>query len=143
MKTFQVERSLSTRANYFEYNKSYLFLLKNDVVRILDVASRTFLRDIRIKPSINSDMIFRVNSNYVVIANVESKLDVYDLKCLKETDAVPSHLLLTSLELPWTVIKVAMNETRIVCLSKYGESYGDMYVVDLKPIHRLRCPEYC
>ena len=45
-----------------------------------------------------------------------SKLSVYDLKCLKETETVPSHLLLTSFDLDWIVKKVAMNETRIVCL---------------------------
>ena len=146
MKTFQVERSLSSRAKYFAYDKGCLFLRNKNLVRILDVASGTFLRDISVESNKSDSIICCANSSYVVTLSCNydhSKLNVYDLKCLKETDAVPSHLLLTSLELPWTVIKVAMNETRIVCLSKCGESYEDMYVVDLKPIHRLRCPEYC
>ena len=31
--------------------------------------------------------------------NIHSKLYVYDLKCLKETNAVPTHLLLTTIDL--------------------------------------------
>ena len=139
MKTFQVERSLSSDAMFRQYDKGYLFVSKREnLVGILDVASGTFLRDISIKPSINSDMIFRVNSNYVVMANVESKLDVYDLKCLKEIGAVPSHLLLTSFDLECPVKEMLINETRVVCLTN-----NKMFVVDLKPIDRLRCPEFC
>jgi hypothetical protein len=140
MRTFKMERSLTSRSKYFEYDGGYLFVLKKrNMVGILDVASGAFLRDIRIKPSKNYQMIFRVNSKYVVMINLHSKeLYVYDLKCLKETDTVPSHLLLTTIELKCEVKKVLMNETRIVCLSD-----KNMYVVDLKPIDRLRCPESC
>ena len=137
MKTFQVERSLSCRAQYLQYDKGYLFVSKKqNLVGILDVASGTFLRDISIKPSKNYNMIFRVNSNYVVMANVDSKLYVYDLKCLKETAAVPSHLLLTLIDLECPVKEMLMNETLIVCLSN-----NKMFVVHLEPIDRLRCPE--
>ena len=143
MKTFQVERSLSSRANYFEYDKGYLFLLQKDLVRILDVSSGTFLRDIRVESHQLDSIICCSNSNYVVIVSCSqfySKLNVYDLKCLKETNAVPSHLLLTSIDLGWhtSIEKMVMNEHRIVCL-------GDqtLHVVDLKPIDRLRCPESC
>jgi hypothetical protein len=66
---------------------------------------------------------------------------VYDLECLKETDAVPSHLLLTTIEIERRVEKMLMNETRIVCLYP-SCSDCEMCVVDLKPIDRLRCPEY-
>ena len=132
MKTLEVERSLSCRAQYLQYDKGYLFVAffslwkwrdcfffraqylqydkghlfvskKENLVRILDVASGTFPRDIRIKPSKNYHMIFRVNSNYVVMNNLDSKLHVYDLKCLRETAAVPSHLLLTTIDLECTV----------------------------------------
>jgi F-box-like len=142
MKTFQVERSVSSRANYFAYDKSYLFLQNKNRVRILDVASGTFLRDIHVdQPDL---MICSANSNYVVILSGNdfySKLNVYDLECLKETDAVPSHLLLTTIGIEHNVHKMLMNETRIVCLYlPYG--YCEMYVVDLKPIDRLRFPEY-
>jgi hypothetical protein len=72
MKTFQVERSLSSRAKYLQYDNGYLFVLKKeDLVGILDVASGTFLRDIRIKPFRKYQMIFRVNSNYVVMAKIK------------------------------------------------------------------------
>jgi F-box-like len=150
-KSFEVERSLSFSLSCFKksfYDGGYLFLMNSDcLVRILDVTTGTFLRDIRIEPSSIGCIIPRVNSNYVVIAtNVNrqkkncghSKLYVYDLKCLKETDTVPSHLLLTTIELECQVKKVLMNETRIACLS--GRK---MYVVDLKPIDRLRCPGSC
>ena len=81
-------------------------------------------------------MIFRVNSDYVVMTNIYPKLYVYDLKCLKETAAAPSHLLLTTIDLECPVKEVLMNETRIVCLSN-----NKMFVVDLQPIDCLRCPE--
>jgi hypothetical protein len=137
MKTFEVERSLSSGAKYLQYDNGYLFVLKTDnLVGILDVASGTFLRDIRIRPSQN--IISRVNSNYVVIAIHDSKLYVYDLKCLKETAAVPSHLLLTSFDLECNIEEMTMNETHIVCLTD-----TKVYVVDLKPIDRMRCPESC
>ena len=118
------------------------FFMNNDcLVRILDVASGTFLHDIRTEPSCFDCVISRVNSNYVVIARSNgnrSKLFIYDLKCLKETDTVPSHLLLTTIDLECKVDAMMMNETRIVCLSD-----RKMYVVDLKPIDRLRCPNSC
>ena len=60
------------------------------------------------------------------------------MKCLKETDVVPTHLLLTTIDPKWKVKRMTMNETRIVCLS---HRYID--VIDLKPIDRLRCPESC
>jgi hypothetical protein len=127
---------------FLKYHGGYLFELRTEnVIRILDVASGTFLRDIRIVPSKIVEYynaIFRVNSNYVVIATHDSKLYIYDLKCLKETVAVPSHLFLTSIDLECNVEEMTMNETHIVCLSN-----NKMFVVDLKPIDRLRCPEFC
>ena len=140
MKTFQVERSLSTRAKIFAYDKGCLFFQNKNLVRTLDVSSGTFLHDIRFEPHQLDSIICSANSNYVVILSYNyyySKLNVYDLKCLKETDAIPSHLLLTSIDLEGKVKKVMMNETRIVCLENHI-----MYVVDLKPFDRLRCPEY-
>jgi hypothetical protein len=138
MKTFELERVVSSTAEYLQYDGGYLFELKKEnLMGILDVSSGTYLRDIRIKPSKNYQMIFRVNSNYVVMNNRDSKLFVYDLKCLKETVAVPTHLLLTMIDLECQVKEMLMNETRIVCLS------NKMFVVDLQPIDRLRCPESC
>ena len=116
--------------------------MNNDrLVRILDVASGTFLHNIRMEPSSFDCIISKVNSNYIVIATIQnwnSTLHVYDLECLKETDVVPTHLLLTTIKLEWKVERMTMNETRIVCLSK-----KNMYVVDLKHIDRLRFPESC
>ena len=66
------------------------------------------------------------------------KLYVYDLKCLKETDVVPKNLLFTTIDLKFNVKKMLMNESRIVCLSD-----KNIYVVDVKHIDRLRCPESC
>jgi hypothetical protein len=143
MKTFKVERSVTFRAKYLQYDKGYLLILKGKgPVRILDVASGTFLHDIGIKPSKTFHMTihlsFRVNSNYVVIATHDSKLYIYDLKCLKETDTLPTHLLLTTIDLECKVSAMLLHENRIVCLSN-----KDTYVVDLKPVDRLRCPESC
>ena len=130
LKTFQVERSLSGYFKESFCDGGYLFLMNNDcLVRILDVASGTFLHDIRVEPaSIDYVVMARSNGNH-------STLYVYDLKCLKETDTVPSHLLLTTIDLECQVKKMLMNETRIACLSKQ-----EMFVVDLEPIDRLRCP---
>jgi hypothetical protein len=140
MKTFQLERSGSSSAKYSAYDKGYLLLLNKNFIRILDVSSGTFLRDIRIKLDQLDSINCCANSNYVALLSYNyyySKLYVYDLKCLKEIDVVPSHLLLTSINLERDGMKIAMNEHRIVCL-------GDvtMCVVDLKPIDRLRCASH-
>jgi hypothetical protein len=143
LKTFQVERSLSSFHECY-YDGGYLFIMKENqnFVRMLDVASGTFLRDMPIEPS-SYGYISRVNSNYVVTSAImrsrpKSKLHVYDLKCLKETDSDPTHLLLTTIEVEGEVVGMRMNETRIVFLT--GKN---MFVVGLKPIDRLRCPESC
>jgi hypothetical protein len=69
LKTFEVERSLSGYFKTSYYDGGYLFLMNNDcLVRTLDVASGTFLRDIRMEPTGIDCKIIRVNSNYVVIA---------------------------------------------------------------------------
>ena len=72
------------------------------------------------------------------------------MKCLKETDSVPTHTLLTTIELEGEVVAMRMNETRIVCLRLnlfffINQTLRDenIYVVDLKPVDRLRCPEPC
>jgi hypothetical protein len=86
----------------------------------LDMVSATFLHDMHIGPDGFHRMIVRVNLNYVVAAAIDkvssskSKLYVYDLKCLKETDAVPSHLLLTRIDLDGEVVEMKMTETRLV-----------------------------
>ena len=49
-KTFQVERSLSSRVNSSSYDKGYLFLQNKNLIRILNVSSGTFLREIRLEP---------------------------------------------------------------------------------------------
>jgi hypothetical protein len=141
LKTFQVERSLSCDP-YFVcyYDGGYLFFMNNcELVRMLDVASGTFLHDMLFNlPLYVGCMIGRVNSNHVVIAiskEGHTTLYVYDLKCLKETDCVPTDPLLTTIDLECIVLAMLMNETRLVCLS-----YDKMCVVDLKPIDRLRCP---
>ena len=142
MDTFQVERSLS--CFYFGlYDGGYVFLMNSgqSSVRMLDVTSGTFLHDMPMKLSYFDVMFTRVNSNYVVIVatnRIRSMLRVYDLKCLRDTDAVPTHLLLTKIDLQFSVKRMLMNETRIVCLSD-----KNMYVFDLKPVDRLRCPESC
>ena len=134
-KTFLLERSLSFRVKNSAYHKGYLFLQNKNLVRILDVTSGTFLRDIRVNPSDNKK-IFRVNSNYVVLATLDStELFVYDLKCLKETDTVPTHLLLTTIDLRYNVKEMRMNDAQIFCLC-----WDKMCAVDLKPIDCLRCP---
>jgi WD40 repeat protein len=143
LKTFEIERSLScdNRFHCF-YDRGFLFFTNNSrrFVRILDVASGSFLHDMPIEQSFCNSVITRSNSNYVVVAamNIYSKLFIYDLKCLRETDTAPSHLLLTSIDLECKIEAMMMNENRIVCLSD-----REMYVVDLKPIDRLRCPESC
>ena len=117
--------------------------MKPYFVRILDVVSGTFLRNMPKEPSHFKRCIAKVNSHYAVTVAVEgsgrkSKLSVFDLKCLKEKNSVPTHTLLTTIELDCEVLAMMMNETRIVCLSD-----KNMYVVDLKPVDRLRCPEPC
>ncbi len=114
-----------------------------DLVRMLDVVSGTFLHDMPIEQPFYVDyMISRVNSNYAVSTAIDScgktKLYVHDLQCLKETDSVQTHFLLATIHLECPVKEMLMNDTRIVCLSD-----ENMFVIDLKPIDRLRCPESC
>ena len=141
MKTFQVERSLSPMAGYSDYDKGYLFLLEEEhLVRILDVTSGTFLRYICMEPSSMPLKICTINSNYVVLltGNMDhSMLYFYDLNCLKETNTVPTHFLLTSMEIQFKVRKMGMNEHKIACVGYHKDC-----VIDLKPIDRLRCPEF-
>ena len=100
--------------------------MTNDfLVRTFDVATGKFLQNIRREPSRFDNVITsRVNSNYVVIAATESewvghsKLFIYDLKCLKESDTVPSHLLLTTIDLQCKVVAMLLNEIYIVYLSE-------------------------
>jgi hypothetical protein len=144
LKTSQNERSLSFDDRFdCCYDGGYFFLVDTSgFVRMLDVGSGTFLHDMLLGTDGFRRIIVRVNFNYVVVAAIErnsssqSKLYVYNLKCLKETDVIPSHLLLTRIDLDCEVVAMMMTETRLVCLSK-----TNMYVVDLKPIDRLRCPE--
>ena len=111
------------------------------------MSSGTFLREICVEPDGLDSIICGVNSSFVVIAaiktssDVHSKLNVYNFKCLEELDDVPSHLLLTSIDLGeyfGSGSRIAMNESRIVCVNCYA-----MDVIDLSLVHRLRCPEAC
>ena len=109
-----------SRVKKFTHEKGYLFLVNEDLVRILDVASGTFLRDIRIVPNKLDSIICCASTNYVVIlaCNNNSKLSVYDLKCLKETAAIPLHVLLTTIDLEFNVNEMLMNEIRHSCDTK-------------------------
>jgi F-box-like len=109
LKTFEIERSLSFDRFGSCYDGGYLFLMNYYVVRILDVASGTFLHDMPKKPPGLVHYITKVNSHYAVTVAKEdsgnkSKLFVYDLKCLSDEN---------------------------------------IYIVDLKPVDRLICPESC
>jgi len=71
MKTFQIERSVSFRAKYFAYDKGYLFLQNKNLVRILDVASGTYLRDIHVESDEPDSIICcvtPVSSLYTIIS---------------------------------------------------------------------------
>jgi hypothetical protein len=149
LKTFEIVRSLSC-AVYLDsyYNGGYLLLIDciRNRIRMLDVVSGTFLHDIPLNYSsyiVTFDCI-KVNSAYVVVAVAErgydghSKLFVYDLECLKQINAVPTHLRLTTIEVKDKVEAMMMNESKIVCRSK-----TNMYVIYLKHIDRLRCPASC
>ena len=71
-KTFQVERSLSSRVNSSSYDKGYLFLQNKNLIRILNVSSGTFLRDIRLEPDEPDSITCGVNSSFVVIPAIKS-----------------------------------------------------------------------
>ena len=129
-------------ADYSVYDKGYLLRLEEEhLVRILDVASGIFLRDICLEPTTMPFKMCSITSNYVVLLTgneYHSILYVYDWKCLKETAAVPSHCLLTSIDVECNVKRMVMNEYTIACIGN-----GEINVVDLQPIDRLRCPASC
>ena len=110
----ELERSLSVRPEWwFHYDRGLMFFTKdhNQLIRILDVASGTYLHDIDMG-KIEHIYAIKANSNYVVIIT-DSNLYVYSLQALRNN--LPSDAFVFKIEnchvlVGWT------DETQIVCL---------------------------
>jgi hypothetical protein len=113
-----LERSLSA-IRWFEYDQGLMFFIGQRLIRVLDVASGTYLHDMHIGrfPWIKS---VRVNSNYVVVIG-DVCLYVYSLQALK--NPLPSDAFLFKIKHNFKELtSVLVDETQIVCLGmeKFG-----------------------
>jgi hypothetical protein len=115
----------------------------DQLIRILDVASGTYLHDIHINHK-KFDWIknIRVNSNYVVIIG-EICLYVCSLQALK--NPLPSDACLFEIKHNCKELRsVLIDDTQIICLSevdfRYHITVFDFGSVDLTPIPTLTAP---
>jgi len=156
-RTLEVERLLTVDALTAVYDKGLLFVLIHGRVRIYDVSSGTFYRDLLLQKNASnsvcsSQFLVSVNSKYVAILykaywrwfGWKTKLWVYELAALKNFDAEPKSLLLTTIENDGP-LSMTMDETRIViCTVLYNEldkSVGPLFlfVFDFSPRQTEQC----
>ena len=102
-----------------------MFIIKRDgLIRILDVASGTYLHDIDMGKSDNYLRILdiKANSNYVVIFD-RSNLYVYSLQALR--NPLPSNAFVFKIKHNHKELyRVLVDETQIVCLGENHFSFG-------------------
>ena len=120
-----LERSLSVMSRWWFYDRGLMFIIKRDgLIRILDVASGTYLHDIDMGKSDNYLRILdiKANSNYVVIFD-RSNLYVYSLQALR--NPLPSNAFVFKIKHNHKELyRVLVDETQIVCLGENHFSFG-------------------
>ena len=118
----ELERSLSVMSGlWFRYDRGLMFFIKRmRLIRILDVASGTYLRDINMGKKCRWIGAIKANSNYVIIY-AESKLYVYSLQALR--NPLPSDPFVFKIEnCQWgRLVVVTVDETQIVCLDYFEQ----------------------
>jgi F-box-like len=152
-KTLKVERTFAVESNEVAYEGGLLFIIaENWRVRIWDVASETYLRDLPIPGGYwmlmtatrsFSNSTVCANSKYVVVncwnlegsKHQESKLFVYDLEAIRNDniEIVPLyHIPSTS-----KVYSVFMDETHITHLRLNSEKNGlEVADIDFNPLNK-------
>jgi hypothetical protein len=135
-----LERSFSV-AKRFIYDHGLIFFIHHGLIRILDVASGTYLNDIHVDPSrLKTTKYIKVNSKFVVMSTSyinEKNLHVYSLQALKNIS--PSDPLVTVIKLEletFDVDDVLVDETQIVCLMN-EESKRAILVIDFGALTKM------
>ena len=139
-----LERFLSVMYRWwFQYDRGLLFFInRNQLIRILDVASGTYLHDIDMgiwMPKTKVIIAIKANLNYVVIIAIRN-LYVYSLQALR--NPLPSDAFVLKIKSINIFIDVMVDDTQIVCLDCYP---GQIKVVDFgsfdqTPIPTLAAP---
>ena len=132
-----LERSLSV-IRRFAYDQGLMFIISDQLIRILDVASGTYLHDIHMN-KFRWIKDIRVNSNYVVIIG-RVNLYVYSLKALK--NARPTDPFVSKIKFKYETLDALVDETQIVCL---GRNYtnnllSDIIVIDFGSFDQMSVP---
>jgi len=130
-----LEKSLSVMIGMsFHYDRSLMFIIKGQLIRILDVVSGTYLHDIHMS-QIGTIKAIKVNLNYVVIID-RSNLYVYSLQALR--NPLPSDAFVFKKECRRKIIAVAVDDTQIVLTSQQSTAQKimafDFGSFDLTPI---------
>jgi hypothetical protein len=145
-RTLEVIRLLTVDAEMAVCHKGLLFILINERVQIYDVSSGIFYRNLILHE--NSDSVdslefqVSVNSKYVAILysaksernRWKTMLRLYEVEALKNVDAEPNNLLLTTIENDGP-LSMMMDETRMaICNVLCNESNkGAVFVLDFSP----------
>ena len=132
--SLEVFTSLYVNATKYEYVRGLLFQYRDDgIVRILVVASKTHLNDLRLpfrqEDEQNVKMLIKwasSNSNVIVMGwqyskdflNTVPHLSVYDLEAVKKPNSDPDSYLLYILQFKFNIIQLVMNEKFIAFLWK-------------------------
>jgi F-box-like len=133
-----LERSLSLmNRRSFHYDQSLMFFIKDQLIRILDVVSGTYLHDIHMG-QIGTIKTIKVNLNYVVIID-RSNVYVYSLQALR--NPLPSDAFVFKKECRRKIIAVAVDDTQIVLMFKrYQITVLDFGSFDPTPIPTQAVP---
>jgi WD40 repeat protein len=142
-KTLEIERSLSCKTWRTMYHGGLFFIGRDDdgLVRILDVASGTYLHDIRVIYN-PKDWPLKVStsSKYLVamdgMKREERTLSVYDLQAMRNPKAKPATILLNTF-VTTLADELLMDETRIVFYSLF--SGNEIIVIDFGDHDRFKC----
>ena len=135
-----LERSLSVRSQLWpRYDRGLLFLRnRNQLIRILDVASGTYLHDINMGKCRWIEDI-KANSNYVVII-ADSNLYVYSLQALR--NPLPGDALVFKIKYCHDLYSLTVDETQIVFQDGIQglTQFFDFGSFDEKPMSTLAAP---
>ena len=152
-KTFEIERSFSQRHRQYKYEKGLLFFIAGrGVIRIIDVASGTYLHTLRHKRLTNSVVrkapviCIKANTKYLVIGDNtgymsnRQSISVYDLEKIKNPSANPKSLLVYKFHAAFHIDDLSVTETQIVYLG-YEEMTYSSFIVVMDFITRLKFPD--
>jgi hypothetical protein len=158
-KTLEIERKFYVGFEKIAYEQSLLFILGQEVIRIWDAASGTYLNDLDIPLdyalcSDSGDRI-KANSKFLVVPFENSCLDngkllcVYDLEALKRDNCFFKRPPLHKINVPYSVYALSIDETHIVyceydmtskrCFQRNKITVLDFRPVDCRPIDPLYC----